>query len=87
MLRCTSSRNGSLQRSRVGEHVDQQIVLGGYSTSSEYVHELIRRGLNRAKLRETLLVDAASELLKPMGEVYLKELREHVCKQKKEFGR
>ena len=40
--------------------VDQQVKAGHYSTSSEYVRELIRKDQERQQLRELLLVGASS---------------------------
>lgn len=40
--------------------VDQQVESGGYSTSSEYVRELIRKDQERQRLRGLLLTGAVS---------------------------
>ena len=40
--------------------VDEQVGARGYSTSSEYVRELIRRDRDRLRLRGLLLEGAAS---------------------------
>ena len=40
--------------------VDDQVNARGYSSSSEYVRELIRKDQNRQHLRELLLEGAAS---------------------------
>jgi antitoxin ParD1/3/4 len=40
--------------------VDEQVSERGYGTSSEYVRELIRKDLERQKLRQLLLVGAES---------------------------
>ncbi len=40
--------------------VDDQVGARGYSTSSEYVRELIRKDRDRQRLREMLLEGAAS---------------------------
>jgi len=40
--------------------VDDQVRMRDYSTSSEYVRELIRRDKNRVHLRNLLLAGAAS---------------------------
>jgi len=44
--------------------VDEQVVAGGYSTTSEYVRELLRRERDRTRLRALLLEGAES----PPGE-------------------
>ncbi|WP_114953214.1 type II toxin-antitoxin system ParD family antitoxin [Sphingosinicella terrae] len=41
-------------------HVDEQVAGGAYSTSSEYVRELIRRDLDRQRLRSLILEGAES---------------------------
>jgi len=41
--------------------VDEQVVGGGYGTSSEYVRELIRKDQDRKRLRRLLLDGAESE--------------------------
>ena len=40
--------------------VDQQVSMRGYSTSSEYVRELIRKDQDRQRLRDLLLEGVAS---------------------------
>ncbi|MDO4681415.1 MAG: hypothetical protein Q4B17_01310 [Lautropia sp.] len=40
--------------------VDEQACQRGYSTSSEYVRELIRQDQDRIRLRELLLAGASS---------------------------
>ena len=42
--------------------VDDQVGARGYSTSSEYVRELIRKDRDRQRFREILLEGAASPL-------------------------
>ncbi len=42
--------------------VDEQVTERGYSTSSEYVRELIRQDQDRLRLRSLLLDGAASAL-------------------------
>jgi antitoxin ParD1/3/4 len=55
--------------------VDDQ-VSGRYSTSSEYVRELIRREQDKQRLRDLLLEGAASPLEGPADEAWFDELRE-----------
>lgn len=40
--------------------VDEQVAGGGYGTSSEYVRDLIRKELDRQRVRDLLLEGAAS---------------------------
>lgn len=42
-------------------YVDEQVARRQYSSTSEYVRELIRRDLDRSRLRDVLLEGAASE--------------------------
>lgn len=55
--------------------VDEQVAQRGYGTSSEYVRELIRKDLERARLRKLLLEGAASELGRPADKEYFDGLR------------
>lgn len=61
--------------------VEEQVVQRGYSTSSEYVRELIRADRARTRLRELLIEGGTS----PQGVVadssYFDELRERVAEQ------
>jgi antitoxin ParD1/3/4 len=41
-------------------YVDEQVVDGGYGSTSEYVRDLIRRDRDRQQLRRVLLDGAAS---------------------------
>ena len=56
-------------------YVDQQVTQGGYSTSSEYVRELIRRDQDRTRLRDLLLEGAASPPGQPADKAYFGALR------------
>jgi antitoxin ParD1/3/4 len=56
--------------------VDEQVADRGYSASSEYVRELIRRDQDRQRLRGLLLEGAASPLTTPADDGYFDELRE-----------
>jgi antitoxin ParD1/3/4 len=58
--------------------VDEQVTQRGYSTSSEYVRELIRRDQDRSRLRNVLLEGAASTPGKPMDDRYFDALRHRV---------
>jgi len=55
--------------------VDEQVAERGYSTSSEYVRELIRKDQDRSALRSLLLEGAASRPGKTMGPAYFDKLR------------
>lgn len=58
--------------------VEEQVARGGYSTSSEYVRELIRRDQDRAHLRGLLLEGAASAPGVTADEGYFVRLRERI---------
>ena len=58
--------------------VDEQVAGRGYSTSSEYVRELIRKDQNRQDLRKLLLEGARSPTGKVADEDYFRNLRERI---------
>ena len=58
--------------------VDDQVGARGYSTSSEYVRELIRTDRDRQRLRELLLAGAASPLAVKADAEYFEALRGEV---------
>ena len=58
--------------------VDEQVSRRGYSTSSEYVRELIRRDRDRLVLRHLLLGGASSAPTAPVNQAYFDGLREQV---------
>ena len=60
--------------------VDEQVA-GRYSTSSEYVRELIRREQDKQKLRDLLMEGANSPLEGPADEAYFEGLRERIRKR------
>ena len=62
--------------------VDEQ-VKGRYSTSSEYVRELLRREQDRQRLRNLLLEGAASPIEGPADESWFEGLRQHAVKHAK----
>ena len=58
--------------------VDQQVRSRGYSSSSEYVRELIRKDQDRQRLRGLLLEGAASPLSVTADRDYFDQLRDRV---------
>lgn len=58
--------------------VDEQVMLRGYSTGSEYVRELIRRDQDRQRLRGLLLEGAASAPGLAADTAYFNSLRQRV---------
>jgi len=58
--------------------VDEQVSQRGFSTSSEYMRELIRKDQDRATLREMLLGGARSEAVGYCDENYFEGLRKSV---------
>jgi antitoxin ParD1/3/4 len=61
-------------------YVDEQVNERGFSTTSEYVRELIRKDLERTSLRAVLLEGAFSEPAETADENYFKGLRQRVQK-------
>ncbi len=57
------------------EFVEDQVNARGYSTSSEYVRELIRKDQDRQRLRGLLLEGAASPQTVTADAGYFDELR------------
>lgn len=60
--------------------VDDQVSERGYSTSSEYVRELIRKDQDRQQLRSLLLEGATSAPTVPADADYFESLRDRVRK-------
>ena len=58
--------------------VDRQVRSRGYSSSSEYVRELIRKDQDRQHLRGLLLEGAASPSVGTADTAYFDQLRERV---------
>lgn len=58
--------------------VDEQVADKAYSTSSEYVRELIRREREKERLRQLLLEGAASPGTGVADRAYFDELRQRV---------
>jgi len=63
--------------------VDEQVASRGYSTSSEYVRELIRKDQDRQRLRGLLLEGAASAPTGPADSAYVDGLRDRVRRRKR----
>ena len=60
--------------------VDDQVTAGSYSTSSEYVRELIRKDQDRQRLHDLLLEGAASPQAVTGDADYFNRLRDRVRK-------
>lgn len=58
--------------------VDDQVNMRGYSTSSEYVRELIRKDQDRQHLRGLLMAGAESAPTAPVDGNYFESLRAKV---------
>lgn len=58
--------------------VDEQVERRGYGTISEYVRELIRRDLDRQRLRDLLLEGAGSGQATLADAAYFERLRERI---------
>jgi len=63
--------------------VDDQVTEGGYSTSSEYVRELIRRDQDRQQLKGLLLQGAKSKKGAVADAAYFNGLRQKLKQRKK----
>ena len=63
------------------EFVDQQVTMAGYSTSSEYVRELIRHDQDRMRLRNLLLEGAQSKPTGLADSNYFLSLRSNIKKR------
>jgi antitoxin ParD1/3/4 len=55
--------------------IDEQVISAGYSTSSEYVRDLIRRDQDRIKLKNLILEGAQSPLSVKNNAEFFNELR------------
>lgn len=55
--------------------VDEQVAERHYSSTSEYIRDLIRRDQERARLRESLLAGGSSEAAVAVDGGYFDELR------------
>ena len=63
--------------------VDDQVTAGGYSTSSEYIRELIRRDQDRQQLKGLLLQGAKSRQGAVADAAYFDGLRQKLKQRKK----
>ena len=72
-----STMNVSLPEA-LKDFVEEQVSARGYSTSSEYVRELIRRDQDRQRLRGLLLEGAASPQADTADADYFDGLRSRV---------
>lgn len=64
--------------------VDSQVSDGDYTSSSEYVRELLRKEQDRVRLREMLLEGAASPLSENVWNAeYFEKMRQSVEAKKK----
>ena len=72
-----STMNVSLPEA-LKDFVEEQVSARGYSTSSEYVRELIRREQDRQCLRDLLLEGAASPQAAAADAGYFDRLRSRV---------
>ena len=77
-----STMNISLPDS-LKEYADEQVGECGYSTSSEYVRELIRKDQQRKHLRAVILEGATSGLSAPADAHYFESLRARVRTSRK----
>lgn len=58
--------------------VDQQVNGRGYSSSSEYIRDLIRKDADRQHLRAALIEGAASPPALTADADYFRQLRDHI---------
>ena len=63
--------------------VDEQVSQRGFGTSSEYVHELIRKDQERRQLQGLLLEGASSEATQAVAPEYFDSLRDKASKTSK----
>jgi antitoxin ParD1/3/4 len=81
-----STMNVSLPDS-LKDFVDEQVSRRGYSTSSEYVRELIRKDQSRQRLHALLLEGASSPLSAPADTAYFSDLRQRARASQKHLHR
>lgn len=78
-----STMNVSLPE-QMKRYIDEQVEQRGYSTSSEYVRELIRKDQDRQRLRGLLLDGARSKPGDQADKAYFDSLRERVKRRHRE---
>jgi antitoxin ParD1/3/4 len=62
--------------------VDSQVSEGDYSSSSEYVRELLRKERDRVKLRQMIMAGIESELSsQPLDAHYFDDLRKRIAEK------
>jgi antitoxin ParD1/3/4 len=77
-----STMNISLPES-LKSFVDSQVSEGDYTSSSEYVRELLRREQDRVRLRQLILEGGSSPLNeKPLDEEYFEKYRKRARARK-----
>ncbi len=63
--------------------VDSQVSDGDYTSSSEYMRELLRKEQDRVRLRRLILDGMESELIdEPMDSRYFDKLRKRITEKK-----
>ncbi len=62
--------------------VDEQVTMRGFGTNSEYVRELIRKDLDRQRLRELMMQGAESAPESVADKAYFDGLRERASRRK-----
>lgn len=63
--------------------VDSQVSEGDYTSTSEYLRELLRKEQDRVRLRRSLMDGIESELLpEPMDSQYFERLRKRISEKK-----
>ncbi|NOT46239.1 MAG: type II toxin-antitoxin system ParD family antitoxin [Acidobacteria bacterium] len=63
--------------------VDSQVSDGDYTSSSEYVRELLRKEQDRVKLRKLIMDGLESEVIdEPMDEQYFDKFRKRISEKK-----
>lgn len=63
--------------------VDSQVSDGDYTSSSEYMRELLRKEKDRVRLRRLLMDGLESELIdEPLDSTYFDKLRKRIAEKK-----
>lgn len=78
-----STMNISLPE-KLKSFVDSQVSGGDYTSTSEYVRELLRREQDRLRLRNMMLEGIGSDLIEePMDESYFDGLRKRIAEKER----